>query len=148
MAGVALVLAGLAMRSWAAGILCKNHGLATTGPYSLCRHPLYVGSYLMMIGFGVLIPDPWSAGVIFGPILLLYFLTLHREEEFQSARLGGTWSLYAARVAWFFPKRRPAELFSPWSFVQWRQNREYCSMGNTLFALAVLHIWRIFVDHS
>src|SRR5262245_25527256 len=51
------VVVGLMIRSWAAGTLRKQKELATTGPYAWVRHPLYFGSFLMMVGFGVLIND-------------------------------------------------------------------------------------------
>src|SRR5947207_6187061 len=56
--GVLLVFFGLLVRSWAAGTLRKQRELATTGPYAFVRHPLYFGSFLMMVGFGTLIHDP------------------------------------------------------------------------------------------
>lgn len=46
-AAVAVVLLGVGIRSWAAGTIRKNSELATSGAYSLCRHPLYLGSFLM-----------------------------------------------------------------------------------------------------
>src|SRR5437868_6508959 len=42
--GVVLVLFGLVLRSWAAGILQKDFLLTTSGPYRLIRNPLYIGS--------------------------------------------------------------------------------------------------------
>src|SRR4051812_44106105 len=39
-----LIVAGLFVRSWAAGTLRKRRELATTGPYAWIRHPLYFGS--------------------------------------------------------------------------------------------------------
>src|SRR5262245_40236752 len=41
--GVLLILAGLAVRTWAAGTLRKQRELAVTGPYAWVRHPLYCG---------------------------------------------------------------------------------------------------------
>ena len=49
--GLGLVFSGLALRSWAAGTLHKRTQLATSGPYALVRHPLYIGSLFMMLGF-------------------------------------------------------------------------------------------------
>src|SRR6478735_2629844 len=40
MAGIALVLAGLSIRTWAAGTLHKVKALTTTGPYQHMRNPL------------------------------------------------------------------------------------------------------------
>src|SRR6478609_1801024 len=47
--GELLILCGLLIRAWAAGTLKKQKQLATTGPYALVRHPLYLGSVLMML---------------------------------------------------------------------------------------------------
>jgi protein-S-isoprenylcysteine O-methyltransferase Ste14 len=51
--GLALALAGQIFRIWAAGFIHKNKQLATTGPYALVRHPLYLGNFLIMIGFTI-----------------------------------------------------------------------------------------------
>src|SRR5947207_2150332 len=46
--GWALAVAGIALRLWAT--LCiggrKTHQLVDEGPYSLCRNPLYVGTFM------------------------------------------------------------------------------------------------------
>ena len=57
MTGLVLVLVGLGIRSWAAGVIKKTKVLATTGPYRLCRHPLYLGSLLMMLGFCIIVSN-------------------------------------------------------------------------------------------
>ena len=51
LASGAAILAGLFLRSWAAGTIRKWERLATTGPYACVRHPLYLGSILLMLGF-------------------------------------------------------------------------------------------------
>jgi protein-S-isoprenylcysteine O-methyltransferase Ste14 len=55
--GIVLIIAGVLLRTWAAGTIHKGTGLTTTGPYGIIRNPLYVGSFLMMIGFCALIDD-------------------------------------------------------------------------------------------
>lgn len=52
-AGLGLAVAGQVFRIWAAGFIHKNKQLATTGPYALVRHPLYLGNFLIMIGFTI-----------------------------------------------------------------------------------------------
>src|SRR5438874_11478864 len=42
LAGSALLVCGVGLRSWAAGIVCKFQQVTTTGPYRLCRNPLYL----------------------------------------------------------------------------------------------------------
>ena len=79
--GLSLVLAGVALRSWAAGILQKRTQLATNGPYGLIRHPLYLGSFFMTLGFCTLIDDRENFWIVLGPLLLLYVLGILHEER-------------------------------------------------------------------
>ncbi len=41
------LLLGIAIRTWSAGSLVKKTILITSGPYSIIRHPLYFGSFLI-----------------------------------------------------------------------------------------------------
>ena len=50
-AGLAIALLGQVFRIYAAGYIFKNKQLATTGPYALVRHPLYLGNFLILMGF-------------------------------------------------------------------------------------------------
>ena len=63
-AGFALAVIGQGWRIYAAGVIYKNKQLATTGAYSLVRHPLYLGNFLILAGFtlasGNLGMSPWS----------------------------------------------------------------------------------------
>src|SRR5439155_3013450 len=52
-AGAAVALPGLLLRAWASGHLRKNEMLATTGPYAYTRNPLYLGSFLIGLGFTI-----------------------------------------------------------------------------------------------
>src|SRR5471030_1298432 len=61
------VVLGCALRSWAAGYLFKGKRVAVGGPYAYVRNPLYLGSFILGLGFcGVLWrwPIPVSALVI------------------------------------------------------------------------------------
>jgi protein-S-isoprenylcysteine O-methyltransferase Ste14 len=51
--GLALAVIGQVFRIYAAGFIHKNKQLATTGPYALVRHPLYLGNFLILIGFTI-----------------------------------------------------------------------------------------------
>jgi protein-S-isoprenylcysteine O-methyltransferase Ste14 len=52
-AGVAIALAGEALRVWAAGHLIKAREITTSGPYRFVRHPLYLGSSIIGVGVAV-----------------------------------------------------------------------------------------------
>ena len=49
--GLAMAIVGQVFRIYAAGFIFKNKQLASTGPYALVRHPLYLGNFLILIGF-------------------------------------------------------------------------------------------------
>jgi len=51
--GGAIAIAGELLRVWAAGHLEKGREVTVSGPYRLTRHPLYVGSSIMGLGFAV-----------------------------------------------------------------------------------------------
>ncbi|MDH3941668.1 MAG: hypothetical protein OET46_11820, partial [Xanthomonadales bacterium] len=51
--GFVLAAVGQAWRIYAAGVIYKNRKLASTGAYSLVRHPLYLGNFLILVGFAI-----------------------------------------------------------------------------------------------
>ena len=124
--GGGLALLGLAIRGLAAGCLEKDRTLATGGPYRYSRNPLYLGSFLMGIGFAFA-GGSWWLGIIFLVFFLgVYWPVMRREEDFLRAKFGNAYDDYARRVALFLP--RPARALQPgkgFHWVRYRQNREY-----------------------
>lgn len=139
--GVALILGGLGLRSCAAGTLRKGKALTTTGPYRYCRHPLYLGSLMMMTGFGLLVPSVTVFWAILGLILVIYLVTMRREERRLAVRYGPAWDGYVAHGPRLFPLRLPRDLLGDWSFAQWFRSREYKAVLTTLAALAAIQLW-------
>jgi protein-S-isoprenylcysteine O-methyltransferase Ste14 len=141
--GLSLVVAGLALRSWSAGVLCKETILAQTGPYGLIRNPLYVGSFLMMFGFCALLGERDDALFIAGPVLGLYLLKIAEEDRFLLGRFPAEWPAYAARTPRFFPRRLPRLSSGGWCLSQWLQSNEYRTVVTTFFAVCLLKLWRL-----
>ncbi|MCL6503006.1 MAG: isoprenylcysteine carboxylmethyltransferase family protein [Pirellulales bacterium] len=139
--GLVLVSLGLALRSWAAGVLHKGHELATTGPYQLCRHPLYLGSMLLMSGFCLLVADAANGLVVAALLCIVYLPTIRREETKLAARHGESWRAFARTSPAILPCRWPRRLASAWSWRQWLRNREYNAVAASLAALLGLHVW-------
>ena len=139
--GLGLVCAGILLRSWAAGILRKRIRLATSGPYSLVRHPLYIGSLFLMLGFCALIDDAENIWFVLGPILLLYVFHALHEEKNMAAAFPEKWPGYAARVPRFIPRRLPNELLTDWTLAQWLRNREYQAVVAVAIGLAAMQVW-------
>lgn len=138
-AGFFLVLSGVGLRSWAAGIIHKSEQLATIGPYSLTRHPLYIGSLLMAVGFCSVIGDIKNFIVIFAIVVIFYVPKIHREETRLADEFGEEWKQYILRTSIFYPKTVP-DLRAHWSLKQWLGHREYYALCTCLIVLALLKL--------
>jgi len=143
LAGLVLVLFGLMVRSWAAGTLQSETELTMAGPYSLVRHPLYAGSFTMMIGFAIIIDDPENIWIVFGPILFLYMIRIQRDERRMSQSFGARWQEYARATPPFFPRRLSRRALGGWRLNQWIGNGEYRFTGPTLLGLVALKLWHM-----
>jgi hypothetical protein len=108
LAGLVVALAGVLIRGWAAGSIRKNRVLTTHGPYAFTRNPLYFGSFLIGIGFGIASGVWW----IFALFLLFFFViygrTMKKEERRLTELFGDEFARYARAVPRFLPWRIPA----------------------------------------
>lgn len=93
--GLAVALAGEAIRVWAAGHLEKGSEVTRSGPYRLTRHPLYLGSSL--IALGVVIA---SSSVVVAVLAAVYMgstitAAIRTEEAYLRQAFGDTYDRYA-----------------------------------------------------
>jgi len=104
--GYALILAGVLGRLWCTLYIGgrKERELQTTGPYSLVRHPLYVGSLLLGLGIVMLSQSPLVllAGVVY--FVAQYRATIRFEEAKLANIFGEQHAEYIKRVPCFIPK--------------------------------------------
>lgn len=101
--GIAIATPGLALRAVAAGTVKKNRELATTGPYAFTRNPLYLGSILIGIGFGVASRNGWIAVAIVVMFLAIYLPVIRAEEEYLRSQFSG-FDEYARMVPRLWPR--------------------------------------------
>lgn len=139
LAGAAIALAGLLLRALSAGYLAKNQLLATGGPYAHTRNPLYLGSSLLGLGFGVA-GGSWELGVAFLAFFLaVYWPVMLREAQSLRREYGEAYDRYAETVPLFFPRlgggSGAAQRFS-WQL--YRKNREYEAALGTAAGLVFL----------
>jgi protein-S-isoprenylcysteine O-methyltransferase Ste14 len=79
------------------------HTLNTTGIYSVVRHPLYLGNYLIMLGFA-LWPHVWWLPVLTSCFYALYYERIMMAEEcFLRNRFGEAFEKWAAATPAFIP---------------------------------------------
>lgn len=125
--GAALVAAGVLARAWAAGHLRRELPLTTSGPYAYVRHPLYLGSALIVAGFAVASARLWLAAVCVAYYLLLFVPVILREEAERRALEPEGYADYARRVPALVPYRGRAAAGggARFDWAVWRKNREW-----------------------
>ena len=148
--GAAVVAVGAALRTWGAGHLIKNERLIVAGPYAHLRHPLYAGTLLLGVGFGI-IAGGWGLALIgcgFVPLFFLYYLPY--KERIESARLerryGGAYARYRAAVPallpalapWVPPEAGNGRAAARWSSQRFRENGELGTLIGVALALGIL----------
>lgn len=136
-ASLPLCAAGLALRAWAAGHLRKNERLTTSGPYSWLRNPLYLGTLLMAAGATVAAARP-SLALLVAAIFFLVYQPVMEQEEQHLRSLFPEFDEYASRVPQLLPKPPASPHPTPFSWAQYRHNREQKALYGLLMVFAFL----------
>jgi protein-S-isoprenylcysteine O-methyltransferase Ste14 len=136
--GVIFILAGESIRLWSSGHIHKNQILTVTGPYSLSRNPLYVGSFILGTGFFIAMGVIWFVIIYLIFFLVMYSLTIKWEEEKLERNFPNAWPSYRDNVPRFLPLFR-APAFSPGEF-SWEQVKKHKELLNALVVLAAYAI--------
>lgn len=106
--GILGIFASVLGRFWAILYIGgrKNAAVMQDGPYSICRHPLYLFSTLGVVGFGLMLGSMTLAAILGGTAWLILSMTAAREEQFLRASFGARYDDYAARVPRMLPAWR------------------------------------------
>ncbi len=135
--GCVVVALGLAVRAVASGQLRKNEALATSGPYSYTRNPLYLGSILIAIGFAVAARSVWVWIVLAVFFSAVYIPVIRDEEAFLRSKFPD-FELYARRVPRILPRWSGESVTSEFSRELYLKHREYNALiGAALMMLAI-----------
>ena len=146
--GGVVALCGLALRAWAAGHIRKNSALATSGPYAYSRNPLYLGSFILGLGFTIAAGRLWL-GIVFAALFLGIYLPVMRVEAADLAALfGHQYELYARAVPLFLPRLTPypsgsaqTVKFDSRLYLRYREYRAALGLLLAWGMLAIKAIW-------
>ncbi|RMG65678.1 MAG: DUF1295 domain-containing protein [Calditrichaeota bacterium] len=90
--------------------------LNTTGMYSLCRHPLYLGNFLVLLGMALFTARWWAVVISALAFWLYYERIMLAEEDFLRKKFGEAFTAWARRTPAFWPRwrnwRPPSRAFS------------------------------------
>ena len=104
--GISFVIFAVLGRFWAILYIGghKNLQIMQDGPYSICRHPLYLFSTLGVVGLGLMLGSLILAAFLGIAVFFILTATATREEAFFRAEFGPAYDIYAARVPRIWPK--------------------------------------------
>lgn len=137
LSGSLIVAAGIGVRAIASGQLKKNEELATSGPYSYTRNPLYLGSIVIAIGFAVVARNLWIWVLLFLLFVFIYVPTISSEEAFLRLKFPD-FDSYARGVPRLLPRWSGQSLTENFSRELYLKHREYNALiGAALMMLAV-----------
>lgn len=123
-AGVPFVAVGETVRAWAAGYLTKLSRLVTAGPFALCRNPIYIGSFLVNVGYLFMCNQPaaWVAGLFI--FWIFHAGAVAYEEKLLREKFGIEFDEYRSAVPCFVPKMRSLSGRGSFSLKQLAANDE------------------------
>ena len=137
--GAIISVIGILIRAWSSGHIRKNKNLAVSGPYSYTRNPLYLGSFLLGVGFTVASGVWWLALIFVALFLGIYLPVMRVEAEDLTAMFGADFAEYKENVPIFFPRftawKKSSEKFD---FQLYLRYREYRAALGLVAALGVL----------
>jgi protein-S-isoprenylcysteine O-methyltransferase Ste14 len=154
---VGVSLLGLAVRALTAGYApvgtserCTRRQIAavlnTTGAYSVVRHPLYVGNFLIALGVFSFLRS-WELVAIYMLIYVLYYeRIMFAEERFLRDRFGEDYRAWAAATPAFLPRLsqwRAADLRFSWKAVLRREYRTPFYLIASMYVLETLTDLRV-----
>ena len=126
--GVWFLIAGLLIRVWANLYAIKMDKLTTSGPYAFVRHPLYLGTTFIGIGFVVILKIPvWGLFLFFTVLGTVYYLTIKKEEHMLESKFSEFYRQYKKHVWAFLPRITPYRSGEKWkmSFERFLRSKEY-----------------------
>ena len=139
--GAALIVAGEAVRIWAAGHLKKNRELTTSGPYAYLKNPLYFGTFWIMLGF-FLISRAFALMAVGLIGFLIYYAPYKNRREGRRLleRFGDQWKDYDRAVPDYLPRVTPFEgqAQGRWSFPLFLENDEQGTAAAVVVGMAAL----------
>ena len=108
-------LAGFAVRVYTVGFTPKNTSgrntvtgqiadqLNTTGIYSIVRHPLYTGNFLMWLGIAMLAENAWFILTFILAFWIYYERIMFAEEQYLRRKFKEVFTDWAERTPAFIP---------------------------------------------
>ncbi|MDD5617654.1 MAG: isoprenylcysteine carboxylmethyltransferase family protein [Candidatus Omnitrophica bacterium] len=148
--GIGFIITGLLIRSWANGYAIKMDKLTTSGPYAFIRHPLYLGTALVIAGFIIMLKFYYLGALFLIILLFTYSATIKKEENMLEAKFGAPYLDYKKNVPMIFPALRPYRKGEKWpfSFKRLIKSQEYKAFFWMIILVIVFHLKEEFISEK
>tara|TARA_R110002167_G_scaffold220633_3_gene425262 strand:- start:94 stop:834 length:741 start_codon:yes stop_codon:yes gene_type:complete len=148
---IAVTGLGLLIRAFVAGFVPRGTSgrntkqqvatsLNTTGVYSLCRHPLYLGNFFVALGWVLFFHNAWFISFYVMTFWLYYERIMMTEEAFLREKFGNEFLTWADRTSAFLPSiknwKQPALRFSFRTIIR----REYLTFVGAMLVFVILEL--------
>ena len=130
--GAAVSIAGELIRLWAAGHLEKSKEVTRSGPYRYTRHPLYLGSSLIGIGFALASNHILVAAIVINYLVLTLTAAMRSEEAHLREKFGDAYDAYA--------EKRATPMQRKFSWQRAMYNREHHTIAGLGAAFLILSL--------
>jgi protein-S-isoprenylcysteine O-methyltransferase Ste14 len=130
MYGAAIAIAGEFIRLWAAGHIDKGREITRSGPYRFVRHPLYLGSTVMALGFSLASGSAVVVALVMTYMIVTLGAAMWTEERALDEKFSGEYAAYR--------QGRAAAVERPFTWARVVANREYRAATGLLLGLAIL----------
>lgn len=101
--GLGMAVVGQLFRIYAAGFIHKNKQLASNGPYAIVRHPLYLGNFLILIGFTIASANLYVAAGVVLFFLIWYPAAIAYEDSKLENIFGDEWRAWSKNIRAIIP---------------------------------------------
>ena len=135
--GFFLITGGMFFRSWSSGYINKDNELATDGPYSLTRNPLYFGNFILGLGIAVAGNNIYTYIIFFVYYLFFFPFLMVIEHRRMKSRFGHDYREWARKSNIFFPKIKKIKALN-FNISYYMKNREYRVLFFSLCVIAIL----------
>ena len=149
---IGLLIRALVVGSAPAGTSGKNRDaqmattLTTTGPYSVVRHPLYLGNLCLWLGPSIATQTWWGVVIVALAFGLYYERIMYAEEAFLRRSFGAEYLAWATVTPAFVPAfsrwRKSALPFSLLTVLR----QEYYALFSTALMFVILELATVWLE--
>jgi len=152
--GAFLALTGQAFRMLVIGLAYIIRGgkggkvyaesLVQTGIYAHSRNPMYVGNYLILVGFVLLYGSLWGYVIVLPFFTLVYYSIVKNEESYLKEKFGRDYAKYEDNVNRFIPNLRGITQTVKMHDYDWGKaiSKDYGTITFVIVGIIALLIWK------